>query len=289
MTGYSAQDGADQDLSWSWEIRSVNARGLDVRLRLPDGLGALEAGLRERVGKYAARGAVSISLKTGIKSGAQAASLDHDALAAAMAALSEVEAQAGALGLHLAPSHATGILGVRGVFEATNGPNLPKPDVLLADFEPVLQSFVASRASEGAALLGILKGQLAQMETALAEAETAATARAQSQAETFQTNIARILEASDIEPARIAQELAILAQKTDVTEELDRLKAHIEAAKAHLAESGPIGRKLDFLMQEFNREANTLCSKSSDQALTRAGLDLKLLIDQMREQVQNVE
>ena len=289
MTGYSARDGADQGVPWSWEMRSVNARGLDLRLRLPDGLGALEAELRKRISARISRGAVTLSLKSAQKSDAQAASLDHEALTAALNALAEVELQAGAQGVHLAPSHATAILGLRGVFETGTGVSLPDPKTALADFEPLLEAFCTSRASEGAALLAILSSQLEQMTSVLAEAEVAVENRAQSHAQAFQANIARTLESSEIDPARLAQELAILAQKADVTEEIDRLKAHITAAKAHLAEEGPIGRKLDFLMQEFNREANTLCSKSGDQALTRAGLDLKLLIDQMREQVQNVE
>jgi len=146
------------------------------------------------------------------------------------------------------------------------------------------------RSAEGQALAAVLTGQLDQIASLTADAQAETAARATTQADTLRDGLARIMAATDaVDPARLAQELALLAVKTDVTEELDRLAAHVEAARAHVADPAPVGRKLDFLMQEFMREANTLCSKAQSLALTRIGLDLKTVIDQMREQVQNVE
>ncbi|HDR29098.1 endoribonuclease YicC domain-containing protein, partial [Rhodovulum sp.] len=161
---------------------------------------------------------------------------------------------------------------------------------LLADLDRLIDDFTAMRAAEGAALEALLRDQLAQIADLVKDAARAAEARREHMAESLRANLARVLDNSEgADPDRVAQELAMIAVKSDVREELDRLSAHVEAARALLDADGPIGRKLDFLMQEFNREANTLCSKSQSTPLTRIGLDLKHVIDQMREQVQNVE
>ena len=294
MTGFAARRGAGLGYAWVWDLRSVNGKGLDLRLRVPDWIDGLEPAIRAEVQKAATRGNVSLTLKVSQDEGREESAfrLNEAALAAALAALARVEATAMATGLTLAQPTAADVLTLRGVIDAAaqETDTTPLRTALLADLPGLLQDFATMRAGEGQALAGVLTGQLDQIAslTAAAQAETAA--RATTQADTLRDGLARILAATDVvDPARLAQELALLAVKTDVTEELDRLAAHVEAARAHVADPAPVGRKLDFLMQEFMREANTLCSKAQSLALTRIGLDLKTVIDQMREQVQNVE
>lgn len=294
MTGFAARRGAGLGYAWVWDLRSVNGKGLDLRLRVPDWIDGLEPAIRAEVQKAASRGNVSLTLKVAQDEGREESAfrLNEATLAAALAALARVEATAMATGLTLAQPTAADVLTLRGVIDATaqETDTTPLRTALLADLPGLLQDFATMRAGEGQALAGVLTGQLDQIAslTAAAQAETAA--RATTQADTLRDGLARILAATDaVDPARLAQELALLAVKTDVTEELDRLAAHVEAARAHVADPAPVGRKLDFLMQEFMREANTLCSKAQSLALTRIGLDLKTVIDQMREQVQNVE
>jgi uncharacterized protein (TIGR00255 family) len=290
MTAYAAAEGAAEGLSWSWEMRGVNGRGLDLRLRLPDGLGALEQPLRGALAKSLSRGNVTLGLKLSRAGGGGATRFDPEALTAVLAALAEVEAQAIAQGLDLMRSDAATILAQRGVMDAGDAQDLPAPEILLAEADALIAHFVAMRRSEGAALAAVMEGQLARIAELTEAAAETATARAAAQGERLRQQVAALLDTTDlVDEARLAQELAVLAVKSDVTEEIDRLRAHVAAARALIAGGGPVGRKLDFLMQEFNREANTLCSKSGDAALTAIGLDLKLTIDQMREQVQNVE
>ncbi|NKX46012.1 YicC family protein [Roseibacterium sp. KMU-115] len=290
MTGFAAREGGDgQGNGWSWELRSVNGRGLDLRLRLPEGLGALEAPLRKRLSEVVTRGSVTLSLRVSRETGAQAAALDPARLAAALAQLAQIRAAADQAGVATAPVSPAEILSLRGLSDPGEGPGLPAAETLMADAEPLLSAFDAMRLSEGAAIAAVLAGQMDRIAALVEAAGTAAAARAEPQAARLRAAVETVLATADLDPARLAQEVALLAVKTDVTEEIDRLRAHVAAARALLAEGGPVGRKLDFLMQEFNREANTLCSKSQDAALTAIGLDLKLAIDQTREQVQNVE
>ncbi|BDW85196.1 hypothetical protein MACH21_13730 [Roseicyclus marinus] len=289
MTGFAAREGSDgQGASWSWELRSVNGRGLDLRLRLPDGLGALEAPLRKRLSEVIGRGSVSLSLRVVREQGGPGAT-DPAKLAAVLAQLAQVRAAAEAQGIACAPVDPATILSLRALSENGEAATMPAPEALLADAEPLLSAFTAMRQDEGRALAALLDAQIDRIENLVSGAETAAAARAEPQAARLRAAIAILVEATEIDEARLAQEVAALALKTDVTEEIDRLRAHVAAARALLAQGGAVGRKLDFLMQEFNREANTLCSKSQDAGLTAIGLDLKLAIDQTREQVQNVE
>jgi uncharacterized protein (TIGR00255 family) len=289
MTGFATREGGDgAGLGWSWEMRSVNGRGLEMRLRLPDGLGALEAPLRKRLSGLVARGSVTLSLRL-LREAGQGPRLDPERLAAALAQIVQVRTAAEAQGLALAPVSAADILSVRGLMDAPDSAALPDPARLLADAEPLFAAFLEMRRAEGQSLAALLARQIDRIETLVAEAEAAAQARAEPQEARLRTALATLLEATELDEARLAQEVAALALKTDVTEEIDRLRAHVAAARDLLASGGPVGRKLDFLMQEFNREANTLCSKSQDARLTAVGLDLKLAIDQTREQVQNVE
>lgn len=196
-------------------------------------------------------------------------------------------------GLSLAPSKASDIVAMRGILDQKNQSDRdtkPLAKALLAQAGDLIQSFDAMRQSEGAALETVLNGQLSEIGVLTTAAEQLAQSRSTDVAATLQRNLAKIMENADgFDETRVAQELALLAVKADITEEIDRLVAHVNAAQVLLAEAAPIGRKMDFLMQEFNREANTLCSKAQNAELTRIGLALKVLIDQMREQVQNVE
>ena len=284
MTGYATREGA----SWSWELRAVNARGLDLRFRLPDGLGALDAPLRRSLGAALTRGSVSLSLRLGRDGGQGDGTVAPARMRQALAQIAQIEAEALAMGIALRPASPAEILGLRGLQDSTEAA-LPEIDLLLADIAPLIADFDAMRRAEGAALATILHGLIDQIAGLIDTAEDLARARAQPQAERLRSAARSLCEGADLDEARLLQEIAALALKTDVTEEIDRLRAHVAAARALLSQGGAVGRKLDFLMQEFNREANTLCSKSQDPALTAVGLDLKLAIDQTREQVQNVE
>jgi uncharacterized protein (TIGR00255 family) len=293
MTGFAALKGNIDGAGWAWEVRAVNARGLDLRLRLPEGLDDLEAVIRKAFSAALSRGNVSINLRLFTEGGAGRMTLDEGQLSGVLEALKNVENRAGDVGLHLTASTAADILALRGVMEIRDNRDDIQKDLvnaIKAQVDDILASFVAARASEGAALVGILREQLDRVAGLVNEAATAAQTRQTQVAQNLQANIAAVLDNSEgVDEARLAQELAILAVKADVTEEVDRLRAHIDAASDLLASAGAVGRKFDFLMQEFNREANTLCSKSGSTDLTRIGLDLKTVIDQMREQVQNVE
>ncbi len=292
MTAFASASGTALGFSWTWEIRCVNGKGLDLRLRVPEWMPALEQTLRARLSQVVARGNLSLSLRLSRSETEAPLGVNEAALAAVLAALAKVEARAHAQGLPLAATRASDILALRGVLEQKS----PDPDPaplqahLLETFEPVLGAFLQARASEGAALAQVLQGQLAQIEALLAQIAAVLPLRNAEAADALAAALALVAANSDgHDPQRVAQELALLAVKSDVTEELDRLHTHVGAARELLASDAPIGRRFDFLMQEFNREANTLCSKSQNKDLTRLGLDLKTVIDQMREQVQNVE
>jgi uncharacterized protein (TIGR00255 family) len=294
MTGFAARRGAGLGYGWTWDLRSVNGKGLDLRLRLPDWIEGLELAVRAELQKALTRGNVSLTLKVSQDGGDDAAAfrLNPHQLSAALAALAEVEEAAMSAGLTLRQPTAADVLTLRGVLDQTQQEQdtAPLRAAILADLPGLLADFAAMRAREGAALSTVLTAQLDRIAALTAEAQREAATRSATQAETLREGVARIIAVTDaVDDSRLAQELALLAVKTDVTEELDRLAAHVDAARAHVADPGPSGRKLDFLMQEFMREANTLCSKAQSLALTRIGLDLKTVIDQMREQVQNVE
>lgn len=295
MTGFAARKGQGAGHSWGWDIRSVNGKGLDLRLRVPDWIDGLELALRGELAKGLSRGNVSLSLRVardGMAEGAEGMRVNAPALTGVLAALAEVEAAAMAAGVTLAQATAADVLAVRGVLDtsAAEIDTAPLRAAILADLPALVAEFQAMRATEGAALNAVIAGQLDQIAGLTAAAATEAAARREAAATSLREALAKVLaNAEGVDETRLAQELALIAVKNDVTEELDRLAAHVSAARSLLAETGPIGRKFDFLMQEFMREANTLCSKAQSLALTRIGLDLKTVIDQMREQVQNVE
>ena len=292
MTAYASKTGAQAAVSWVWEMRGVNARGLDVRLRLPDGYEALEPALRAAMKANLARGNVTVSLRLSRGDDAAALALDGAQLDRVLQALDQVQERAFSMGVTLGQPTAADVLNHRGVVQhtKTEADTSETIDALKADIAPLVADFVAMRAQEGAALSAVIAGQVDQIATFLDAAKIAAKARKPELEKALSQNLARIVaDVTEVDPARIAQELALLTVTQDIIEELDRLDAHVVAARAMLAASDPMGRKLDFLAQEFNREANTLCSKAQNKALTAIGLDLKAVIDQMREQIQNVE
>lgn len=292
MTGFASGKGELSPYSWTWEIRSVNAKGLDLRLRVPDWIEGLETTLRARLGKAMGRGNVTLSLKVQREDSGGSLSLNGAALDSMLEAMATVTARAEANGVALAPVTAVDLMNLRGVMEQGSSEEETKAlgAAVLQGFEPVLQQFLDMRGNEGRALHEVLTRTVDEIEMLVGQAEAAIGNRKEAMEEALRAALARVMQNVDtMDEDRLAQEMALVAVKSDVTEELDRLHAHIGAARGLLQERKPVGRKLDFLMQEFNREANTLCSKSQNTALTRIGLDLKTVIDQMREQVQNVE
>ena len=295
MTGFAARKGQGAAHAWTWDLRSVNGKGLDLRIRVPDWIEGLEMLLRSDLAKALQRGSVSLSLKVANDAGiaaTDALQLNPAALKSVLTALSQVEEEAMSQGITLRQATSADILLVRGVLDmaSTDIDTAALRSAILADLPGLLAEFNTMRATEGAALNAIILAQLNQVAALTSEAAAEAAARRDTTATALTDALARVMANADgLDQNRVAQELAMIAVKTDVTEELDRLTAHIAAARTLLAETGQVGRKFDFLMQEFMREANTLCSKSQSKTLTRVGLDLKTTIDQMREQVQNVE
>lgn len=297
MTGYGSAEGGTAAMRWRWEVRSVNARGLDLRLRLPEGWDALEPDLRRRAQARLQRGAVTAVLRLETSADAGAATLDDAALETAIAAAARAAARAAEAGLATAPVSLDGLLRLPGVLERRGTAGQPDPAALAAaqagaaaGFDSALAALCAARAQEGAALAASL-GSIVDAIAAQADAaEAAHAAQSGDAAARLRTRVAALLDAgAPTEPERLAQELALLAIRNDVREELDRLRAHRDAARALLAGDGAAGRQLDFLTQEFNREVNTLCAKADSTALTQCGLAMKVLVDQLREQAQNLE
>ena len=294
MTGFAAAKGQGAGYAWAWDIRSVNGKGLDLRLRLPEWIDGLEAAVRADLGRGLQRGNVSLSLKLARNGGEAGEGLAVNAgvLADVLCALAAIEDAAMASGVTLGQPTSADVLAFRGVLETASADpdTAPLRAAILADLPALIADFQAMRAAEGAALAAVIGAQLTQIDALTRTATEQAAARRDAVAEQMRDAVAKVLAQTDaVDEARLAQELALIGVKTDVTEELDRLAAHVGAARGLLAGPGQIGRKFDFLMQEFMREANTLCSKSQSLGLTRIGLDLKTVIDQMREQVQNVE
>lgn len=296
MTGYaSLEDALPDGASCRWEVRSVNGRGLDLRFRLPEGTDSLEPALRKLAQARLRRGSVTVQLRL-------VATADHDtavpgakALAAAIEALRAAEAAAAAAALPLAPVTADAVLRVAAGMDRGAAPADPKAQAardtaLTESFARALDALDAARAAEGAAMAVTLAGIVDTIEERTGDAEAAHAHDTTTAPERLRARVEALLEAhAPADPARLAQELALLAIKNDVREEIDRLRAHISAARSLLNGGGPAGRQLDFLTQEFNREVNTLCSKADSTTLTDAGLAMKVLVDQLREQAQNVE
>ena len=295
MTAFASRSGSANGATWAWEVRSVNARGLDLRLRLPDGIDGLEADVRAAFTKVIKRGNVSLSLRLTLNDDVPDLALDDAQLSRVLSALDQIQERAFTMGVTLSQPTTADVLNQRGVVRHGTNDGLSSTIVaaIKADIAPLLHDLIQMREREGQSLNAIIATQLSEIAGHIANAEVAVAARRTDAAKALETALNRVLESTDLDPDRLAQEIAVLAVKTDVTEEIDRLKAHVSAAsellEAAQKEHQPVGRKLDFLSQEFNREANTLCSKAQHTKLTSIGLDLKTLIDQMREQIQNVE
>jgi uncharacterized protein (TIGR00255 family) len=290
MTGFARMEGAANGARWSWELKSVNGKGLDVRFRLPPGYDDLEIPARERAARVLTRGNVQATLTLQLEASAPRVTLNEPFLDDVLAAVLRVSERLGTV----TPS-ADAILGIRGVLEVTEGEldgteRAALVASLIEAFDGALRDLVASRAREGAVLGAVLTQRLDAIENLTAAAEASPSRSAEAIAARLAEQISTLLNAAPaLDPARLHQEAALLATRADIREEIDRLAAHVSAARNYLAQGSPIGRQLDFLAQEFNREANTLCAKSNDGALTAIGLELKLAVDQLREQVQNLE
>ena len=294
MTAFATQQGnADPSgtaATWTWEVRSVNGRGMDVKVRLPDSAAGLEGDVRAQVAKVATRGNITIGLRLNTATADGSLQIDPARLDVILDALDTIQERAFDKGVTLAQPTAADVLSQRGVLMMGQAEVSDLSAPLAADFTLALDAMIAMRVAEGAALHSVISDQIDQIETLTTQAVTAATARREAVKTQVADALTRVMDAAvGADPDRIAQELALLAVKSDITEEIDRLGAHITAARDLMGVGGAVGRKLDFLTQEFNREANTLCSKAQDVALTQIGLALKAVIDQIREQVQNVE
>ena len=290
MTGFARNTGTFETTSWQWDARSVNGKALDVRLRLPAGYEHLETAVRTMLGKYVKRGNLQVSLTVSEEQAEQSVKINEVVLEAVVAAAKDLRKR-----LKAPPIQVEALLGLRGVLDVAH-PELStrqteqRDQKILASLEKTAKELNEARASEGKRLGEILQANLTRIK-ALADAARNNPAR---QPAAIKANLKilvdQLMEAnSSFDSARLHQEAVLAATRSDIQEELDRLESHIAAASELLRSPEPIGRKFDFLAQEFNREANTLCSKAVSVSLTNIGLDLKTTIDQLREQVQNIE
>jgi uncharacterized protein (TIGR00255 family) len=290
MTGFARADGVSPSFSWHWEVRSVNGRGLDIRMRLPSGFEGLEPRAREAVGRFVTRGSVNITLNAKRTQGLTEIQLNEKALDQVLAVVELLKSK-----VAMGPPSAEALLNIKGLIEVveveeTEAEALVRTEAMLASLETALAGMVQSRSREGARLGTILAEQFNTIELLVDRIEQMPARSPESIRSKLKQQIDRLLETgSGVDEGRLYQEAALIAVRADIEEELKRLRTHLAAARELLEGSEPAGRRLDFLAQEFNREANTVCSKSNDADVTRAGIDLKAVIDQMREQVQNIE
>lgn len=289
MTGFARRAGASGPYAWAWEVKSVNGRGLDIRLRTPPGYDSIAEEARKRLSAVLTRGQCQVFLSLNKAASAPRVRVNQEVLAALVEAVASAPRRDG-----VGPATLDGLLAVRGVVEIEEADDEETIAALQTDLLAALDGLAAdlsaARRAEGEALGRVIEGQFAAMEALVAaaafdpsRAPEAIRARIAAQIET----ITGIRDGFD--PDRLHQEAVLIATRADIQEEIDRLRAHVASGRALLAEGGAVGRKLDFLAQEFGREANTLCSKANDVSLSRIGLDLKAVVDQFREQVQNVE
>ena len=291
MTGFARAQGHDEGCTWAWEIKSVNGKGLEVRCRLPQGFDNLERAAREEAAERFHRGNLQMILSLERSEAESRYRVNRDVLDQIISLFPDVrerlpDAEAPRL---------EGLLALRGVIEMVKQEDTPDArealeGKVLAGLDDALGQLATRRGEEGVRLAAVIGGHLDAIEDFYQQAETLAAAQPDAIKARLREQVAALLEASPALPEdRLAQEAALLMTRADVREELDRLQAHLEAARDLLAADGPAGRGLAFLCQEFIRETNTLCSKSTDVELTGVGLGLKSVIAQLREQVQNVE
>lgn len=290
MTGFARHEGEHANHRWVWEVRSVNGRGLEVRTRIPHGFEDLDMSLKPLAGKTLSRGSVNASLTLTHDAGATSIAVNDQALSDVLAMIASLQAA----NPNLAAPTPEGILSLRGVLDSKddtlNEQDRKALSIAIKDsFVTAIAKLDKARRDEGAALAAILNAQIDEAEKLSGQARAMAAKSVARLHEKLQVQINDLVGDGVVAPERLAQEVAILAVKADICEELDRLDAHVAAARTLMQTKGAVGRKFDFLVQEFNREANTLCSKAADIELKQVGLDLKAVIDQMREQIQNVE
>ncbi len=291
MTGFAVARGEADSCSWSWELKSVNSKGRDIRCRLPGGFENLERSVRERTSGRIHRGNVTVSLTLVRDQAGGGYRVNSRVLDRVLSALSDLRQRLPEAG----PPSLDGLMALKGVIEPVEdelGEEAMEAleAALLAGFDNALDALFRMRAEEGKRLARVLDGQIGEIDRLCGDAESAAALQPGAIRERLKLQVAELLAQVPALPAeRLAQEAAVLMTKADVREEVDRLKAHLAAARELMDAGGAVGRKLDFLCQEFNREANTLCAKSADVGLTRLGLDLKAAVEQFREQVQNIE
>jgi uncharacterized protein (TIGR00255 family) len=290
MTGFSRADGAHGDFAWHWEIKSVNGKALDVRSRLPSGLEAVEGALRETAARHLRRGNLQAALQLSRETTAPSVQINEQVLDTVLDAAGRLRQR-----LDAPPVTVEGILALRGVMELAE-PQLDEDeltarnDAILRSFDRACADLAAARKDEGKKLAEVIAAQIDEIERLATAARDNPTRTPDAIRKRLSEQVARLADtATPLDPDRLHQEAMLMAAKADVQEELDRLFAHVNAARHLLKSDEPVGRKFDFLAQEFNREANTLCSKATDPSLTATGLELKVVIDQLREQVQNVE
>lgn len=288
MTGFARAEGEAAGISWVWELKSVNGRSLDLRLRLPPGYDGLEAPLRAALAGRLRRGTISANLAVN-RIAPPTIRINREMLQRVLALVGELAAE-----VEAAPPRLDGLIGLRGVIETVEDEAEDVVEArraaLIEGWGVALERLVASRGEEGARLGATLLTQLAELGELVVAASSCAAAQPAALRARLEQSLAALGDlVPGMPPDRVAQELALLVSRGDVREELDRLRAHVAQAGELLAKGEGVGRQLDFLCQELNREANTLCSKSSDIELTRIGLALKLAVEQFREQVQNLE
>lgn len=289
MTGFARVHGHEEDSSWVWEAKSVNSKTFDLRLRLPIGFEQLEVLVRQALAKVFKRGSVQINLSLQGQIEKEQININQDVLHQYLAVAKGLQDELGA-----APFQIEGLLALRGVVEAkvaarSDTQQAALDGALMASFNELVLGLLQARKAEGKSLAGVITAQLEQIERLYVAAVANPSRQPEAMKARLKTQVAQLIDIAKLDEIRLAQEAALLMTRADIQEELDRLAAHISTAKVLLKSNEPIGRKFDFLAQEFNREANTLCSKANDSSLTAIGLDLKTVIDQMREQVQNIE
>ena len=290
MTGFARGHGVSGPYAWAWEVKSVNGKGLDVRLRLPPGWDAIEAPVRARAAERLARGSIQATLTAERSGVVPVVRINAPVLDAILTTLRELAPR-----IETSPPSLDGLLSLKGVMDVSDlaeneDERRNAETAAIAGFAEAIAALFEMRQREGATLARILKSRLEQIAALVGRAENAPGRRVEAIRARLAEQVATLLAQSDrFDPDRLHQEAILLATKADVREELDRLAAHVAQARQLIAGGGAVGRRLDFLAQEFNREANTLCAKSSDVELTNIGLELKATVEQFREQVQNVE
>jgi uncharacterized protein (TIGR00255 family) len=291
MTGFARAAASDERFAWTWEARSVNGRSLDVRCRVPQGFDQLESAARAAAGKRFNRGNINLTLAVERKAGTTRVVVNREVLDQVLALVKDLEGRTNA-----APARLDGLLAVRGVIDTVDEADEPedvraaRDGAMLKTLDTALAQLQSVRETEGRALGAALTAHIDEIEDITRDAGRHAATQPAAMKARLEAQLAELLGSQPaLPPERLAQEAALLATRGDVREELDRLAAHIAAARALLGDKGAIGRRLEFLSQEFNREANTLCSKSADIALTQSGLALKAAIDRLREQSANIE